>query len=56
MDTPISNLVGGREGHSAVWNGAGMVVWGGHHTGQLLNNGGTLSRATQKTYYLFKKN
>ncbi len=40
-----------RSGHTAVWTGKEMIIWGG-----FLDTGRILAPAETKTYYLFKKN
>ena len=39
--TSVTNVLPlGRDGHTAVWTGSEMIVWGGYHNGRYLNTGG----------------
>jgi hypothetical protein len=39
-DTADGDVPAGRSGHTAVWTGTHMIVWGGESTGGLLQSGG----------------
>jgi N-acetylneuraminic acid mutarotase len=42
----IANLPEGRAGHSAIWTGSQMIVWGGYHLTSYLNSGSRYDPAT----------
>jgi hypothetical protein len=42
-----NNVPTGRDGHTAVWTGIEMLVWGGHNFGSLLASGGTYRPGTE---------
>lgn len=46
--TPVStvNAPSARSGHTAIWTGTRMIVWGGTGTGGALNDGGIYDPAT----------
>lgn len=40
---PLDNIAASRTGHTAVWTGGQMIVWGGINDGGYLNTGGKYS-------------
>jgi hypothetical protein len=44
--TSITNVPIGRFGHTAVWTGTEMIVWGGGYDNTILNTGGRYDPAT----------
>ena len=46
--TSTTNAPAGRDGHTAVWTGSEMIVWGGHIDGSsyYLNTGGRYNPST----------
>ena len=44
--TSMTNVPAERSGHTAVWTGSEMIVWGGHSTTMLLNTGGRYDPST----------
>ncbi len=44
--TSLTNAPEGREGHTAVWTGSEMIVWGGHSLSGFLNTGGRYNPST----------
>jgi N-acetylneuraminic acid mutarotase len=44
--TSITNVPTGRFGHTAVWTGSEMIVWGGGYDNTVLNTGGRYDPAT----------
>jgi N-acetylneuraminic acid mutarotase len=44
--TSISNAPSGRDGHTAVWTGDEMIVWGGQQSGNDLDTGGRYNPST----------
>jgi hypothetical protein len=47
-----SNVPPAREYHTAVWTGAGMIVWGGVNNGGFLNDGGLFNPGSGDWTYL----
>ena len=47
--TSLSNVPAARIGHTAVWTGSEMIVWGGSNSGGLLNTGGRYCAATAQS-------
>ena len=45
-DTSTPHAPPGRDGHTAVWTGSEMIVWGGETTGGRVSTGGRYSPAT----------
>src|SRR5947208_3570111 len=45
-DTWRPNAPDGRQGHTSVWTGSEMIVWGGQGVGGYLNTGGRYNPAT----------
>jgi len=49
LPTSITNAPDGREGHTAVWTGTEMIVWGGYfYNGNNLNTGGKYNPGTNR--------
>jgi N-acetylneuraminic acid mutarotase len=49
LPTSITNAPDGREGHTAVWTGVEMIVWGGYfYDGTYLNTGGKYNPGTNR--------
>ena len=49
LPTSITNAPDGREGHTAVWTGTEMIVWGGYfYDGNYLNTGGKYNPGTNR--------
>jgi hypothetical protein len=44
--TSTTNAPSPRDGHTAVWTGTEMIVWGGHQPPNLLNTGGRYNPST----------
>ena len=44
--TSTTNAPDGRYGHTAVWTGSEMIVWGGEFNGSYLNTGGRYNPST----------
>ena len=44
--TSTTNAPSPREGHTAVWTGTEMIVWGGHQPPDVLNTGGRYNPST----------
>jgi hypothetical protein len=45
-DTDLVGAPGPREGHTALWSGATMLIWGGWNGGPYLDDGGAFDPAT----------
>jgi N-acetylneuraminic acid mutarotase len=49
LPASITNAPDGREGHTAVWTGSEMIVWGGYfYGGTYLNTGGKYNPGTNR--------
>jgi N-acetylneuraminic acid mutarotase len=44
--TSITNAPSGRDGHTAIWTGSEMIVWGGFNGTSVLNTGGRYTPST----------
>ncbi|HJQ24316.1 MAG TPA: BACON domain-containing carbohydrate-binding protein, partial [Blastocatellia bacterium] len=46
ITTSTVNVASGREGHTAVWTGNEMIVWGGNSSGYVIDTGGRYNPAS----------